>query len=132
MRKVILLWAMSLLVLAACRAGGAAASQTQQVRPRFYNLADTAARGPAGQLYSSRSLIIMYDGPRGKKNLLKAVKKYGARLVYDYTIVNGVAIELPEGRDVHQARAWFQKVKGVVSVNYDLIYQLDSTGSGPQ
>ena len=90
------------------------------------------AAQPAGQLYSPRSLIIMYDGPRGKKSLLKAVKKYGARLMYDYTIINGVAIELPEGSDVHRARAWFQKVKGVVSVNYDRIYQLNSTAPGPQ
>ena len=29
-------------------------------------------------------------------------------------------------------RAWFQKVKGVVSVNYDRIYQLNSTAPGPQ
>lgn len=125
---------MLLLGLAACRAGGAPAPQVQaqQVRPRFYNPADTAAAQPAGQLYSPRSLIIMYDGPRGKKSLLKAVKKYGARLMYDYTIINGVAIELPEGSDVHRARAWFQKVKGVVSVNYDRIYQLDSTAPGPQ
>lgn len=132
MKKVDLLWAMPLLALAACRAGGSAVPrvQAQQVRPRYYNPADTAAVQPAGQLYSPSTLIIMYDGPRGKKSLLKAVKKYGARLMYDYTMVNGIAIELPKGRDVHEARAWFQKVKGVVGVNYDYIYQLD--GTGPQ
>lgn len=41
---------MSLLGLAAYRAGGAPAPQVQvqQVRPRFYNPADTAAAQPAG------------------------------------------------------------------------------------
>ena len=96
---------MSLLGLAACRAGGAPApqAQAQQVRPRFCNPADTAAAQPAGQLYSPRSLIIMYDGPRGKKSLLKAVKKYGARLMYDYTIINGMAIKINEGAKIEDA-----------------------------
>ncbi len=112
-------------------AAPASQAQPQVVRPRYYDPADTArSRRQLGnqELYAPHTLIIMYDGKDGKKNLMKAVKAYGATVIYDYKIINGIAISLPEDRDLHQARAWFQKVKGVLSVNYDQIYHLDGAG----
>lgn len=76
------------------------------------------------KLHSDSTLIIFYDGAGGKKSLMRAIKKYGATVLYDYSSMNGVAIKLPQGKNVDDAKAHFEKVKGVVQVNYDKIVQL--------
>ena len=73
---------------------------------------------------SPNTLIIMYDPEVGKEPLFTAVKEYGAELKYDYSIIPGIAIKIPEGTDIHDAIAFFKKVKGVTSVNRDHIYHL--------
>ena len=73
---------------------------------------------------SPDKLIIMYDEEIGKEPLLKAVEAYGAELIYDYSIIPGIAIRLPEGKDIKEAIEYFKKVKGVVSVERDHIYHL--------
>lgn len=76
------------------------------------------------KLHSDNTLIIFYEGNGGKKSLMSAVKNYGATVICDYGSMNGVAIKLPQGKNVDEAKAHFEKVKGVVQVNYDKILQL--------
>ena len=84
---------------------------------------DVPAHAPA-ERYSTSTLIIFYDGEVGKLPLLKAVEDYNATIIYEYNTMNGIAIHLPEGTDVHEAKAHFEKVKGVLQVNLDRIMQL--------
>lgn len=69
-------------------------------------------------------LIIMYDEEIGKEPLLAAVEAYGAELIYDYSIIPGIAIRIPDGKDIHDAIAYFKKVRGVTTVERDHIYHL--------
>ena len=73
---------------------------------------------------SPNTLIIMYDEEIGKEPLLKAVEAYGAELIYDYSIIPGIAIRIPEGKDIRDAIAYFKKVRGVTTVERDHIYHL--------
>ena len=73
---------------------------------------------------SPNTLIIMYDEEIGKEPLLKAVEAYGAELIYDYSIIPGIAIRIPDGKDIHDAIAYFKKIQGVTSVERDHIYHL--------
>ena len=73
---------------------------------------------------SPTNLIIMYDAEIGKETLLQAVKDYGAKLLYDYRIISGIAIKIPEGKHILEAIAYFSKVKGVTAVERDHIYHL--------
>lgn len=66
----------------------------------------------------------MVDEEVGKEPLRKAVEKYGATIVYDYNIVSGMAIRIPDGGDIHKAMAYFKNVEGVVSVERDRIRRL--------
>ena len=74
--------------------------------------------------YSPSTLIIMVDTLVGKAPLLQAIKDYGATLKYDYSIIPGVAILIPEGKTLQESIAYFKKVRGVVSVNKDRITRL--------
>lgn len=73
------------------------------------------------------TLIIWYDATkrRNKKALLKAVRKYKAKVIYDYKNFNGIAIKIPDGSDINSAITYFQKVKGVLQVSRDQIMHLD-------
>ena len=73
---------------------------------------------------SPTNLIIMYDAEIGKETLLQAVKDYGAELLYDYRIISGIAIKIPEGKHILEAISYFSKVKGVTAVERDHIYHL--------
>jgi hypothetical protein len=74
--------------------------------------------------FSPNTLIIMYDTEVGKVPLSNAVKRYGAGIIYDYSIIPGMAIRIPDGTDIHKAMEYFKKVKGVVSVERDRINHL--------
>lgn len=78
----------------------------------------------AEDMYSPNTLIIMYDTEIGKTPLIEAVGSYGAEIIYDYSIIPGMAIRIPEGTDIHKAMAYFKKVEGVVSVERDRINHL--------
>ena len=69
----------------------------------------------------SQTLIIMYNPSSGKQALLKAVADHQATIVYEYNILNGMAIRLPAGTDMNQAIKDFRQVLGVVSVEKDTI-----------
>ena len=73
---------------------------------------------------SPNTLIIMYDTEVGKEPIKKAITQYGADIIYDYSIIPGMAIRIPDGKDIHEAIEYFKKVKGVVSVERDHIYHL--------
>lgn len=74
----------------------------------------------------TRNLIIYYDSTVGKKELLRAADRYGAKVVHQYNNLNGIAVSIPEGKDMNKAISYFQKVKGVLSVNRDQILHLDT------
>lgn len=76
------------------------------------------------EFVSPTNLIIMYDTEIGKEYLLKAVKEYSAELLYDYSIIPGIAIKIPEGTDIIEAIVFFENVKGVTAVERDHIYHL--------
>jgi hypothetical protein len=69
-------------------------------------------------------LIIMYDEAVGKEPLRKAIEAYGAEIIYDYSIIPGMAIRIPEGKEISEAMTYFKQVKGVTSVERDHIYHL--------
>lgn len=70
------------------------------------------------------TLIIMYDTTIGKQPLLKAMKRYKAKLLYDYKNFNGVAISISDTYDETKAIHFFEKVSGVISVQRDRKMQL--------
>ena len=73
---------------------------------------------------SPDKLIIMYDEEIGKEPLLAAVEAYGAELIYDYSIIPGIAIRIPEGKSIRDAINYFIKVKGVTSIERDQVIHL--------
>lgn len=73
---------------------------------------------------SKTTLIIMYDQAIGKEPLKKAIEEYKADIIYDYSIIPGMAVKIPEGADIMDAIKYFRQVKGVVSVERDHIYRL--------
>ena len=76
------------------------------------------------EFVSPTNLIIMYAKEIGKSHLLKAVSKYGAEILYEYNIIPGIAIKIPEGKDINQAIDFFSGIKGVTAVERDHIYHL--------
>ena len=74
--------------------------------------------------HSPSVLIVMYDQETGKEPLLKAVKEYKAEIIYDYSIIPGMAIKKPDDKSLEETMQYFKKVKGVVSVEYDHVYHL--------
>ena len=78
------------------------------------------------QMHSPSVLIIMYDKEKGKEFLLKAVKGYGAEVIYDYSIIPGMAIRKPDDKTLEETMQHFKSVDGVVSVEYDHIYRMNN------
>ncbi len=79
----------------------------------------------AGLAYSPNTLIISYDEGVGKGPLKKAVSRYGAEIIFDYSIVNALAIKIPEGKTLEETARYFRKVKGVVDVSKNAVYRAD-------
>ena len=78
-----------------------------------------------GLVYSSDVLIISYDIDTGKEPLKKAIRKYDAQVIYDYKIINAIAIRIPESVSIEDAVRHFEKVKGVTQVSRDQAHFLD-------
>ena len=85
-----------------------------------------SAQKPRGEQQQSisRNLIIYYDPAVGKEKLVKTIEEYGAKLLFDYENLHGVAIEIPTGKSLKTATKYFEKVEGVVSVSQDEIMQI--------
>lgn len=71
---------------------------------------------------SPATLIIYYEG--SNKRVLKAAKKIGAEVIYAYKNFNAVAIRKPDAWTLDATKQYFEKLKGVLQVNYDCIYHI--------
>ncbi len=80
---------------------------------------------PSGLEYASDVLVVTYDIEIGKEPLKKAIRKYGASIIYDYRIVNAIAVRIPEPEKIGEAILHFEKVKGVLEVSRDRVNYLD-------
>jgi uncharacterized membrane protein YsdA (DUF1294 family) len=69
--------------------------------------------------HSPNVFLLMYDAEVGKEPLLKAIKDYKCEIVYDYGIINGMALKKPEDKSLEETMQYFKKVKGVTNVEYD-------------
>ena len=74
--------------------------------------------------HSPTTFLVMYDSIVGKSPLLQAVKEYKATIVYDYSIIPGMAIRKPDDKTLEETMQHFRKVQGVLTVEYDHIYRL--------
>ena len=76
------------------------------------------------QQFSPTNLIITVDNTIGKEYLKKAIEEYHAEILYDYNIINSMAIKIPEDKNIEEAIEFFKKVKGVIGVERDGIAQI--------
>lgn len=76
------------------------------------------------QEHSPNVFLVMYDAEVGKEPLLKAIKTYKCEVIYDYNIINGMALKKPEGKSLEETMRYFKGVKGVLTVEYDHITRL--------
>lgn len=74
--------------------------------------------------HSPTTIIVMYDQEVGKEPLLNAIKRLKAEIIYDYSLIPGMAIRKPDDKTLEETMELFRKVKGVVSVEYDRVYHL--------
>lgn len=79
----------------------------------------------AGLAYSQNTLIIYYDETVGKGPLKKAAAKYRAEILYDYSIINALAVKIPQDKTLEEAAKFFSKVKGVIEISKDAVYLID-------
>ena len=70
-------------------------------------------------------LIIYYEHDTGNAPLLEAIKKHKAEIIYEYSIVNAVAIRLHHTHKSEKAVEAFAKVRGVISVQRDKTVSID-------
>ena len=76
------------------------------------------------QEHSSNVFLVMYDEKVGKAPLQKAVKAYKCEVIYDYNIINGMALKKPDDKTLEETTQYFKGVKGVLTVEYDHIIRL--------
>ena len=74
--------------------------------------------------HSPNVFLVMYDAEIGKGPLLKAIKDYKVEIIYDYNIINGMALKKPDGKTLDETMQYFKTVKGVTHVEYDHVYRL--------
>lgn len=108
------LWFALAFIITAC---GTKQQQTEMEKPRL-------ERRDMGE-FSPNTLLIMYDKEVGKEPLVKAIEAYKAKVIYDYGIVTGFAIRIPDDKKIGDAIQYFKKVEGVKSVERDRIYHID-------
>jgi|LAHS01.1.fsa_nt_gb hypothetical protein len=78
--------------------------------------------------YAPRTLIVAYDAAVGKEPLLRAARKMGCRVIYDYRTIRALALRLPEGLPPDKAIRRLKRVRGVLQVSRDRINYLHSGG----
>ena len=111
--KQFLLFFVSVVVLTACKSKQVVVPST----PINIEHNDVSEHSP-------NVFLIMYDAEIGKDPLLKAIKEYGCEIVYDYGIIDGMALKKPENKSLEETMEYFKKVKGVKTVEYDHIIRL--------
>ncbi|MBR1927160.1 MAG: hypothetical protein IJ840_05365 [Bacteroidales bacterium] len=132
-RFVVLL--VCLLVAFAVMAGCSTMSRTEKQLARVdsFDSPDIPSPGAvpplrpknSGLEYSRDVLVVSYDIEIGKEPLKKAIRKYGASIIYDYKIGNAIAIRIPDPLKLDEAISHFEKVKGVLQVSRDRVNYLD-------
>jgi len=75
--------------------------------------------------YNPKTLIIYYNQDNGKKNILEAIKQYGATILYTYNNINGIAISIPESKTQEESIQYFKKIRGVLEITKDYKYKID-------
>ena len=68
--------------------------------------------------------LVMYDEKVGKAPVQKAVKAYKCEVIYDYNIINGMALKKPDDKTLEETMQYFKGVKGVLTVEYDHVISL--------
>ena len=76
------------------------------------------------QEHSPNVFLVMYDEKVGNTPLQKAIKAYGCEVIYDYNIINGMALKKPDAKTLEETMQYFKGVKGVLTVEYDHIIRL--------
>lgn len=74
--------------------------------------------------HSPDVFLLMYDADVGKEPLLKTIKEYKCEIIYDYGIINGMALKKPDDKTLEETMLYFKSVKGVTSVEYNHIIRL--------
>ena len=74
--------------------------------------------------HSPNVFLVIYDAEIGKEPLLKAIKDYKVEIIYDYNIINGMALKKPEDKTLEETMQYFKSVKGVTNVEYDHVIHL--------
>lgn len=111
--SVVLVGLMVIILLISCRA-----KQTVVLS------APVQVRHQVEQEHSPNVFLVMYDTDVGKTSLLDAIKAYRCDVVYDYKIINGMALKKPDDKSLDETMRYFRGVKGVLSVEYDRINHL--------
>ena len=76
------------------------------------------------QEHSPNVFLVMYDEKVGKAPLQKAAKAYKCEVIYDYNIINGMALKKPDDKTLEETMQYFKGVKGVLTVEYDHVIRL--------
>ncbi len=74
--------------------------------------------------HSPNVFLVMFDEKVGKEPLQKAINEYKCEIVYDYGIINGMALKKPEDKTLEETMQYFKGIKGVTTVEYDHIIRL--------
>ena len=74
--------------------------------------------------HSPNVFLVMYDKEIGKEPLQKAIKEYKCEVIYDYNIINDMALKKPKDKTLEETMQFFKNVKGVTNVEYDHIIRL--------
>ena len=74
--------------------------------------------------HSPNVFLVMYDKEIGKEPLQKAIEEYKCEVIYDYNIINGMALKKPKNKTLEETMQFFKNVKGVTNVEYDHIIRL--------
>lgn len=78
------------------------------------------------EMFTKNTLIVSYDADIGKEELLAAVKRMKCEVIYEYSIINAIAIRIPDGANINKYIDKLSKVKGVIGVERDRIYKLQN------
>ena len=74
--------------------------------------------------HSPNVFLVMYDKEIGKEPLQKAIEEYKCEVIYNYNIINGMALKKPKDKTLEETMQFFKNVKGVTNVEYDHIIRL--------
>ena len=61
----------------------------------------------------THNLIISYQNQKTLVHLKKEVQKYGAEMLYEYKIIKGIAIKVPQDKDIRQAKVEYDQINHI-------------------